>query len=70
MLACPTQRTTDLSDLTLTDRREMAGTLLVEAQMGNETLTLLAAAELASSSLVRAILANDATAMVLPSLPP
>jgi len=70
MLACTHSEDKKQSELTLTDRRGMAGSLLVEVRMGNETMTLLAATELASSSLVRAILANDATAMVLPSLLP
>lgn len=56
-------------DLTLNDRRAMAGILLAETRMGEESMTMLAAAEQSSASLVRAITANDATAITLPSLP-
>lgn len=57
-------------DLSLDDRRAMAGALLVEARMGEEALTLLVAAERAAESLVRAIEARTAEALVLPALPP
>jgi len=70
MLACAQAEDGDQGDLSLSDRRFMAGALLVEARMGEEAMTLLAATELASSSLVRAILTNDAAEMALPSLPP
>ncbi len=70
MLACAQTEGNNHGDLTLSDRRAMAGALLIDARMDDETTTLLAAAELASSTLVRAITANDAAAMVLPSLPP
>jgi CRISPR-associated protein Cas1 len=56
------------ADLTLADRRSMAGALLVDATMGDETTTLLAATELTSASLVRAIVANDPGELILPSL--
>lgn len=69
-LACQQGDDLGQGDLTLADRRVMVGALLADTKMGDETMTLSAAAELASSSLVRAILANDAKALVLPSLPP
>lgn len=42
-------------DLTVEDRRAMAGVLLLEARNADETVTLLVAAEKAAESLVRAI---------------
>lgn len=42
-------------DLSLDDRRTMAGILLAEARMSSETVTLLVAADKAAESLVRAI---------------
>jgi len=69
-LACGQTRLPDRGALSLADRRAMVGALLVEARMVDESTTLLAATELASSSLVRAIVANDANELVLPTLPP
>jgi CRISPR-associated protein Cas1 len=70
MLACAHAEDNDQCDLTLTDRRNMVGAILAETRMGDESMTLLAASELASSSLVRSIVANDASAITLPSLLP
>lgn len=58
------------NDLSVEDRRAMAGALLAEARMGEETVTLLVAAETAAESLVRAIEARTSEALMLPALPP
>lgn len=68
MLAC--SRADGDAALSVADRQAMAGVLMAEVQMGEDTMTLLAASEQAAASLVRAITANDATALVLPALPP
>lgn len=57
-------------NLSIEDRRAMAGALLSEARMGEDTVTLLVAAETAAESLTRAIEARTAEALVLPALPP
>lgn len=57
-------------DLTLADRRAMVGVLLAPVWMGEESMTLMAASEQVSTSLVRAITANDAAALILPALSP
>ena len=56
-------------DLTLPDRRAMAGVLLAEARLSEETMTLLAATEQVSISLVQAITANNPGPLALPMLP-
>lgn len=53
-------------DLTLADRRAMAAVLSVDARLDRAALSLLAATEQVSASLVRAIAANDADALILP----
>lgn len=53
-------------DLTVEDRRAMAGILLAEATMGDEVMTLLAATEKIAASLARAIEAADPKLLVLP----
>jgi CRISPR-associated protein Cas1 len=57
-------------DLSIDDRRAMAGALLAEAHIGAETVTLLIAAEKAAESLARAIETRASEALVLPALPP
>jgi CRISP-associated protein Cas1 len=54
-------------DLTIDDRRAMAGTLLTDAKMSCETVTLLVAAEKAAESLVRAIESAAPDALELPA---
>ena len=54
-------------DLTIEDRRTMAGTLLTEAKFASETVTLLVAAERSAESLVRAIESATSEALELPS---
>ena len=56
--------------LSLDDRRTMAGALLLEARVGEETVTLLAAAEKAAESLARAIEERAAGPLSLPELAP
>ena len=56
-------------DLTLDQRRAMAGLMLGECRMGHETMTLLAATEKAAMSLTRAIEAASAEVIELPALP-
>jgi len=55
-------------DLSLDDRRAMAGVLLADAALGAEAVTLLVAAERAAESLVRAIQRNAAELLELPRL--
>ncbi|MGB8366218.1 MAG: type II CRISPR-associated endonuclease Cas1 [Rhizomicrobium sp.] len=54
-------------DLTVDDRRAMAGTLLTNAKFASETVTLLVAAEKSAESLVRAIENAAPEALELPS---
>ena len=54
-------------DLTIDDRRTMAGALLTEAKFASETVTLLVAAERSAESLVRAIESATPEALELPS---
>lgn len=56
-------------DLSVDDRRAMAAALLVESRMGDETVTLLVAAEKTAEALVRAIEARSPEPLVLPALP-
>jgi CRISPR-associated protein Cas1 len=55
-------------DLTVEDRRAMAGALLIDATIGGDTVTLLVAAETAAQSLVRAFEDEKADRLVLPEL--
>jgi len=55
-------------DLSLDDRRAMAGVLLAEAKMAEEAVTLLVAAERAAESLARAIEGGTAELLELPRL--
>jgi CRISPR-associated protein Cas1 len=55
-------------DLTVEDRRKLAGALLEAARIGAEKVTLLVAAEKAAASLARALEANLAEALELPVL--
>ncbi len=55
-------------DLTIEDRRAMAGALLTDAQMSSEKVTLLVAAEKVAESLVRAIESAAPDVLELPSL--
>ncbi|MBI1775493.1 MAG: type II CRISPR-associated endonuclease Cas1 [Proteobacteria bacterium] len=54
-------------DLTIDDRRAMAGVLLAEAKMSDETVTLLVAAERTAESLVRAMEGSTADILELPA---
>jgi CRISPR-associated protein Cas1 len=55
-------------DLSVGDRRAMAGCLLGEARLGDETVTLLTASERTAESLVRAIEAATPAVLALPTL--
>lgn len=55
-------------DMTVADRRALAGVLLDEAAMGRETTTLLVATELAARSLARALEIKSPAGLVLPRL--
>lgn len=57
-------------DLSLDDRRAMAGALLGEAKVGAETVTMIVASEKAAESLVRAIENTAPDVLELPALPP
>lgn len=54
-------------DLTLEDRRAMAGVLLATARVGAETVSLLIATEKAAESLVQAMEASSAALLRLPT---
>ncbi|MFT3810518.1 MAG: type II CRISPR-associated endonuclease Cas1 [Micropepsaceae bacterium] len=56
-------------DLTLDQRRVMAGLMLGDCRMGHETMTMLAATEKAAMSLTRAIESASAELIELPALP-
>ena len=56
------------SDLTIADRRTMAGILLREARFDGEVMTLLSATERVAASLVRALEGNDPKVLALPRL--
>lgn len=56
--------------LALADRRAMAAVLLDDVRLDGTTLPVLAATEQVSSSLVRAIAANDCDALLLPEIAP
>lgn len=55
-------------DLSLADRRAMAGALLVDASVGDGEVSLLVAAEMAAASLVRALEHEKASLLELPVL--
>ena len=55
-------------DLTLDDRRAMAGALLVNGKIGDGEVSLLVAAEMAAASLVRALEHEKASLLELPVL--
>jgi CRISPR-associated protein Cas1 len=57
------------ADLSVEDRRSMAGALLCDARLGGEAMTLLTATERAAESLVRAIEAATPAVLTLPALP-
>jgi len=57
-------------DLSVDERRAMAGVLLAEAKMTVETTTLLVAAERTAESLVRAIEGSTAEILELPAFSP
>lgn len=57
-------------DLTVDDRRAMAGALLIDAKTGADSVSLLVAAETAAQSLVRAFEDEKADRLVLPELEP
>lgn len=58
------------SELTIEDRRAMAGVLLIDAKTGADSVSLLVAAETAAQSLVRAFEDEKADRLVLPELAP
>jgi CRISP-associated protein Cas1 len=55
-------------DLTIDERRTIAGALLIDARTGAESVTLLVAAETAAQSLVRALEEEKTDRLVLPEL--
>jgi len=57
-------------ELSIEDRRAMAGALLIDARAGSDCVTLLIAAETAAQSLVRAFEDEKADRLVLPELEP
>lgn len=57
-------------ELTIEDRRTMAGALLIDAKTGADSVSLLVAAETAAQSLVRAFEDEKADRLVLPELEP
>jgi CRISPR-associated protein Cas1 len=57
-------------DMTVDDRRAMAGVLLGEARLGSETVTLLLATERAAESLVRALDTGTPAVLTLPTVSP
>lgn len=59
----------DGDDLTVADRRHMAGILAESVSIGEERLTVLAATEAVAASLVRAIDGGNASLLALPALP-
>ena len=59
----------DRPDLSVDDRRHMAGILTESVTIGPERLTLLATTEAVATSLVRAIDAGQAAPLVTPALP-
>lgn len=54
-------------DLTVDDRRAMAGALLADARVGREKVSLLVATEKSAESLVHAIDASSAALLQLPA---
>lgn len=56
------------SELTLEDRRVMAGTLLISGRVGEGEVSLLVAAEMAAASLVRALEHQKSSLLELPEL--
>ncbi|MFN3659399.1 MAG: type II CRISPR-associated endonuclease Cas1 [Pseudolabrys sp.] len=57
-------------ELSVEDRRTMAGALLIDAKIGDEAVTLLVAAEQAAQSLVRVLEEEKADRLTLPELVP
>lgn len=57
-------------DLTIDDRRTMAGALLLDARTGGDSVTLLVAADTAAQSLVRAFEDEKPDRLVLPEVEP
>jgi CRISPR-associated protein Cas1 len=57
-------------ELSVEDRRAMAGTLLIDARIATDSVTLLVAAETAAQTLVRAFEEKKADRLVLPELEP
>lgn len=57
-------------DLSVDDRRTMAGVLLADAWIGAEAVTLLTASEKAAESLVRALDSGKPAVLTLPLLGP
>jgi CRISPR-associated protein Cas1 len=55
-------------DLTIQDRRTMAGALLIDARFGGDRVSLLVAAELSAASLVRAFEDEKADRLLMPEL--
>lgn len=55
-------------DITIDDRRAMAGALLINGRVGDGEVTLLVAAEMAAASLARALEHEKASLLALPEL--
>jgi len=55
-------------DMTIEDRRAMAGVLLAEARLGTEAVTLLTASERTAESVVRAFEGGTPAVLTLPTL--
>lgn len=58
------------ADLTIKDRRTMAGVLLITAKNSDDSVTLLVAAETAAQSLVRALEDEKSDRLLLPTMAP
>jgi CRISPR-associated protein Cas1 len=57
-------------DMSIEDRRTMAGALLIDARVGLDTVTLLTATERMAESLVRALDGGGPAILAMPSLAP
>lgn len=70
LLACKTfgEGADKNGELSLDDRRAMAGALLVDGKVGDSEVSLLVAAEMAAASLVRALEHEKASLLELPVL--
>ncbi|MBN2752423.1 MAG: type II CRISPR-associated endonuclease Cas1 [Rhodospirillaceae bacterium] len=62
-------KTSASTELTLNDRRTMAGILLESASLGAETVTMLQATERTAASLARAMETDSVTHLLVPDIP-